>query len=128
MASAPTLPTGAELDILRILWARGPSSVRDVHERLDNDTTYTSTLKLMQMMFAKGYVRRDDAQRQHVYEAVIEQNGTLDGLVSRFVRHVFDGSAGALAVRALGEGSATREELKELKRLIREMERDPDRK
>ncbi|MEO7457163.1 MAG: BlaI/MecI/CopY family transcriptional regulator [Gemmatimonadaceae bacterium] len=120
---ANTLPTVAELSILRVLWMRGPSSVRDVHEEVGGETSYTTTLKLLQMMHAKRLVKRDDSQRQHIYEAGIEEQRTMGGLVSRFVTNVFEGSGGALALRALGEGSATPEELKELKRLIRALER-----
>ncbi|MEO5815952.1 MAG: BlaI/MecI/CopY family transcriptional regulator [Gemmatimonadaceae bacterium] len=118
------LPTGAELEILRVLWAKGPSSVRDVHEIVGGGTSYTTTLKLLQMMHAKRLVTRDDAHRQHIYEAAIDEQRTLDSLVSRFVHNVFDGSAGALALRALGDGSATRDELVQLKRLIRQLEKE----
>ena len=124
MAKTPALPTAAELEILRVLWARGPSSVRDVHDVIGGGTSYTTTLKLLQMMHAKRLVSRDDAQRQHIYEAAVREHPTLDGLVSRFVAHVFDGSGGALALRALGDGSASPEELVELKKLIRQLERD----
>ena len=118
------LPTGAELEILRVLWAKGPSSVRDVHEIVGGGTSYTTTLKLLQMMNAKGLVKRDDAQRQHIYEAAIDEQRTLGSLVTRFVDSVFDGSAGALALRALGDGSASRDELAQLKKLIRQLEKD----
>ncbi|MEP6729765.1 MAG: BlaI/MecI/CopY family transcriptional regulator [bacterium] len=124
MASAPTLPTAAELEILRVLWAKGPSSVRDVHDLIGGGTSYTTTLKLLQMMHAKRLVKRDDARRQHIYEALVDEHRTLDGLVTRFVDHIFEGSAGALALRALGDGSASRAELAELKRLIRQLERN----
>jgi BlaI family penicillinase repressor len=124
MPPAPALPTGAELEILRVLWAKGPSSVRDVHEIVGGGTSYTTTLKLLQMMHAKRLVKRDDAQRQHIYEAAIDEQRTLGSLVSRFVDNVFDGSAGALALRALGDGSASRDELAQLKRLIRQLEKD----
>ena len=120
----PGLPTTAELAILRVLWTRGASSVRDVHDAVGGDTSYTTTLKLMQLMHAKGLVRRDDSQRQHIYEAAIDERETVGGLVSRFMDHVFDGSGGALALRALGEGSVSPKELKKLKRLIRDLERD----
>lgn len=124
MPRTPSLPTGAELEILRVLWAKGPSSVRDVHDLVGGGTSYTTTLKLLQMMHAKRLVKRDDAQRQHIYQAVVDERRTLNGLVSRFIDHVFEGSAGALALRALGEGTASRAELAELKRLIRQRERD----
>lgn len=121
--SRPPLPTDAELEILRVLWARGPSTVRDVHAALGSDTSYTTTLKLLQNMHDKGIVRRDDSRRQHVYEARADEASTLGSLVSRVVDRMFNGSAAALALHALGGRSATREELAELKRLIRAMER-----
>lgn len=106
-----------------MLWTRGPSTVRDVHAALGTDTSYTTTLKLLQNMHAKGIVRRDDSHRQHVYEARADEASTLGSLVSRVVDRLFGGSAAALALHALGGRSASREELAELKRLIRELER-----
>jgi BlaI family penicillinase repressor len=117
------LPTTAELAILKVLWSRGRSSVRDVHDAIGNGTTYTTSLKLLQMMLAKGLVRRDDDQRQHIYEAVVDERSTLGRLVDHFVDQVFEGSAGAMALRALGSGSASREELAHLKRMIKDLER-----
>ena len=113
-ADDPALPTGAELEILRVLWANGPSSVRDVHEIVGGGTSYTTTLKLLQMMHAKRLAARRCAAPAHLCGG--DRDGrTLDSLVSRFVDSVFDGSAGALALRALGDGSASRDELAQLK-------------
>lgn len=120
----PPLPTDAELEILRVLWSRGPSTVRDVHAALGAGTSYTTTLKLLQNMHGKGIVRRDDSRRQHVYEARADEASTLGSLVSRVVDRMFNGSAASLALHALGGRSASREELAELKRLIRAMERE----
>ena len=98
--------------------------MRDVHDAVGGGTSYTTTLKLLQMMHAKRIVKRDDARRQHIYEAAVTEGRTLGALVNRFVDHVFEGSAGALALHALGDGSASRDELTQLKRLIRQLERD----
>ena len=122
--NAVTVPTPAELDILRVLWAKGPSSVRDVHEALDTGTGYTSTLKLMQMMHAKSMVIRDDSARQHIYAAALNEEKTVTTLVNRFAKTIFEGSVGALALHALGNGKTTREELAELKNLIRRKEKE----
>jgi BlaI family transcriptional regulator, penicillinase repressor len=118
-------PTPAELQVLRILWSRGPSNVRDVHEALyaGTDTAYTTTLKLMQNLHAKGLVERDEAQRQHVYAAVAREDDTLQDVVRGLIDRAFDGSAAALAMHALEARSATRAELAELKELIQRLER-----
>lgn len=123
---APTVaPTPAELQVLRILWAKGPSTVRDVHEELysGTDTAYTTTLKLMQNLHAKGLVERDEGQRQHVYAAVAKEDDTLQGMVRGLIDRAFDGSAAALAMHALEAKPASREELADLKELIRRLER-----
>jgi BlaI family penicillinase repressor len=122
MATERRLPSGAELEILRVLWAKGPRTVREVHAALGTDTSYTTTLKLLQKMYAKGIVRRDATARSHVYEAAIEQEPTLTALVRRLTDRLFEGSGAALALRALGDRPVTRDELAALKRLIREKE------
>lgn len=126
MRKSLPLPTDAELDILRVLWTRGASTVRDVHDALGGGTGYTTTLKLLQNMHAKGFVSRDDAQRQHVYAARAAEATTLGAVAARIADRLFGGSAGALALRALGAGSASPAELRELKRLIRDLERRED--
>lgn len=123
-APAPA-PTPAELQVLRILWSRGPSNVREVHEALyaGTATAYTTTLKLMQNLHAKGLVQRDEAQRQHVYVAVAREDETLQDVVRGLIDRAFDGSAASLAMHALEARPATAEELAELKDLIRRLER-----
>ena len=118
-------PTPAELQVLRILWSKGPSNVREVHEALyaGTDTAYTTTLKLMQNLHAKGLVGRDEAQRQHVYSAVARENDTLQGVVRGLIDRAFDGSATALAMHALEARPATAAQLADLKELIGRLER-----
>ncbi len=121
----PTLsPTEAELNILKVLWQRGPSTVRTVHEELYRNTKvgYTTTLKLLQNMFAKGLVKRNEEQRQHVYSATVSKRRTLNELVRRWVDDTFAGSSAALAIRALDLKRVTREELASLKALISRLE------
>lgn len=112
-------PTDAELAILRVLWERGPSTVRQVHEALagTRDTGYTTTLKLMQIMAEKGLVDRNETDRTHVYSASAGQEQTQRVLVKDLVDRAFGGSAAALVLRALAE-STSDDELQEIRRLI----------
>jgi predicted transcriptional regulator len=113
-------PTDTELAILRVLWARGPSTVRQVHEVLSHgrDTGYTTTLKLMQIMGDKGLVTRDESARTHVYTARLSQDQTQRQLVSDLMDRAFGGSATALVMQALSAHPATTEELDEIRQLI----------
>lgn len=119
-------PTPAELQVLRILWGRGPSTVREVHDELyaGTETGYTTTLKLLQNLHAKGLVARDEGQRQHVYSALVSQDDTLQGVLRGLIDRAFDGSGAALAMHALEAKPATPAELAELKELIRRLERE----
>ncbi len=112
-------PTEAELAILRVLWERGPSTVRDVMEVLhvSRGTGYTTTLKLMQIMTGKGLVRRNDAARSHVYEATEPAEATQRKLVGDLLEKAFGGSAQQLVMQALATKRASREELAEIRRL-----------
>jgi BlaI family penicillinase repressor len=112
-------PTEAELAILTVLWERGPSTVRQVHEALADtrDTGYTTTLKLMQIMAEKGLVKRNETARTHVYSAVAGAEQTQRVLVKDLVDRAFGGSAAALVLRALNENTSD-EELREIRKLI----------
>ena len=113
-------PTDAELAILRVLWERGPCTVRQVHESLleARDTGYTTTLKLMQIMAEKGLLTRDESLRTHVYSVRLTQDQTQRQLVSDLMNRAFGGSAAALVMQALNAQSATPEELAEIQQLI----------
>jgi len=119
-------PTEGELAILQELWQGGPSTVRVVNERLNaksvKEIGYTTTLKLMQLMVAKGLVSRDTSSRTHVYVAVLPEEKAQKTLLRRFVDTTFGGSASRLVLRALGDGQASPEELAEIKRLITQLE------
>ena len=117
-------PTEAELEILHILWANGSSSVRFVNEKLceNREVGYTTTLKMMQMMYDKGLLNRDDSTRSHVYEAIYKQEETQQKLLDQFVNTAFKGSAMQLVMQALGNHNATGEELEEIKALIKQIE------
>lgn len=113
-------PTDAELEILRVLWERGPSTVRQVHESLAGarETGYTTSLKLMQIMAEKGLVTRDESSRTHVYAARVSRDATQRQLVRDLLDRAFGGSAAALVLQALSANPASREELSEIQRLI----------
>ena len=119
-ASAPR-PTDAELAILRVLWERGPSTVRQVHEVLVvrvGQTAYTTALKLLQIMTEKGLVRRDDTDRSHVYSPRLSEEQTQRQLVRDLLDRAFGGSSSKLVLQALNARRATPEELGEIRKLI----------
>jgi predicted transcriptional regulator len=125
MTRSPVKPTASELEILRVLWARGPSTVREVHESLSEtkDLGYTTVLKLLQIMTTKGTVRRNETQRAHVYEAVLPAEQTKRQIAGDMLQRVFEGSASQLMIHALAGRTSSPEEITELRRMIDEYER-----
>ena len=115
-----TRPTDAELAILRILWDRGACTVRQVHDELSRErpSAYTTALKMLQIMAQKGLVRRDEADRTHVYQARLTEEQTQRQLVRDLVDRAFGGSASKLVLQALASKRATTEELVEIRKLI----------
>ncbi len=124
--SKPDLPppTESELAILQVLWSRGPSTVRDVHEAMSHNRTtgYTTTLKLMQIMAEKGLVTRDESSRTHIYEAV-NPDLTRQQLVRNLLDRAFGGSAKALVMQALSNNAASAAELADIRKLLDSLER-----
>ena len=120
----PPRPTDAELAILGVLWQRGPSTVRDVHEELNRDgkTGYTTILKLLQIMTEKGLVVRDETQRAHIYEASHSEQKTQRQLLSDLADRAFGGSAAKLVLQALSGRKATAEELGAIRELLEQLE------
>jgi BlaI family penicillinase repressor len=116
-------PTEAELAILHVLWRRGASSVREVWHELGEKTGYTTALKLLQIMFEKGLVRRDERAVTHRYEAAVTKDQTQDRLLRRLLQKAFEGSASQLVLRALSSKAISPEELKTIRRLLAEEER-----
>jgi predicted transcriptional regulator len=110
-------PTDSELAILRVLWERGPSTVRQVHEVIAGDTGYTTTLKLMQIMADKGLVTRNEESRTHIYKAMAGEEQTQNELVKDLVDRAFGGSAATLVMRAISANTSD-EELREIRKLI----------
>lgn len=124
--NGPPRPTDAELGILRVLWQRGPSTVREVQESLNEarPTGYTTVLKTLQIMTEKGLVRRDEEQRAHVYEAQFAQHQTQRQMVGDLLNRVFDGSASNLLMHALAtKKGASPEELSQIRDILDEFER-----
>ena len=117
-------PTESELEILQLLWQKGPSSVRSIHELMSStkDVGYTTTLKIMQIMVEKGIAKRDASARVHIYEAAIDQKATQKTLVNDFLNSAFSGSAKQLILQVLGNHKTSKEELEEIKALIKRME------
>ena len=117
-------PTDAELAILRVLWERGPSTVRDVHEALSGTqaTGYTTVLKLLQIMTDKGLVVRDESQRAHIYEASESQQRTQRQLLADLTDRAFGGSPAKLVLQALNGRKASAEELGEIRALLDRLE------
>jgi BlaI family penicillinase repressor len=117
-----TFPTEAELAILAVLWKRGPSTVREVHEALGREegkgAGYTTTLKQLQVMATKGLVTRDESSRSHVYAARVAEARTKRQLVKNLLERLFDGSPAKLVLQALSIKPASKEELEELRRLL----------
>ena len=111
-------PTNAEVAILRVLWARGPSTVREVAKSMGREGAYTTVLKLMQNMTEKGLVRRDESSRSHVYEATSSQEQTQRQLVTDLLDRVFDGSAARLIMQAVAATKPSDEELAEIRKLL----------
>ena len=124
--ATPQKPTAAELQILQVLWDRGPSTVREVQEALQEEKAlgYTTVLKLMQIMTTKGLVRRNEDQRAHVYEAQQPAEKTKRQLAADMLERVFDGSARELMLHALAAQRSTRQEIEELRNLLDEHERN----
>ena len=118
-----TKPTESELEILQILWEKGNCTVRDVHEILEQnkEAGYTTTLKLMQIMHEKGLVSRDTSAKTHIYKALLNQQKTEQQLVNKMIDNVFNGSAARLVMQALGNHTASRDELDSIKKYLDEL-------
>lgn len=113
-------PTESELEILQILWEKGNCTVRDVHEILERskEAGYTTTLKLMQIMHEKGLVARDTSAKTHIYSALVNQEKTQQQLVNKMIDNVFNGSTARLVMQALGNHSASRDEIDAIKEYL----------
>ena len=113
-------PTESELEILQVLWEKGDATVRDVHEDLSRtkDIGYTTALKLLQIMFEKGLVTRDESAKSHIYKAAVTRERTQKQLVGKMINTLFSGSPGQLVMQALGNHEASADELDQIQKLL----------
>ncbi|MBI3717725.1 MAG: BlaI/MecI/CopY family transcriptional regulator [Sphingobacteriales bacterium] len=120
MSAKQVKPTESELEILQVLWNKEKATVRDVHEELaqQKDVGYTTTLKLMQIMFEKGLVKRDESNKTHIYEPLVSREKTQKQLVGKMVDTLFQGSPTQLVMQALGNHKTSRRELEEIQKLL----------
>lgn len=118
-------PTKSELEILNVLWENGPSTVRFVNDKLNEqrDINYTSTLKMMQIMADKGIVKRDESQMKHIYHVVEEEQKTKSHLLDKFVDSVYQGSAGKLVMQLLGNKKASKEDLASIRAMLDKLDK-----
>ncbi len=119
-------PTESELEILQVLWNNKQASVRTVHEVLlkTKDAGYTTTLKLMQIMFEKGLVTRDDSNKTHIYQPAVSKEKTQKLFVNKMIDTLFAGSSANLVLQALGGHEASKEELNKIQELINQLKKD----
>jgi predicted transcriptional regulator len=113
-------PTESELEILQVLWDKQSATVRDVHEELlkSKEAGYTTTLKLMQIMFEKGLVTRDSSSKTHIYQPAVSKESTQTLFLNRMIDSLFAGSPAQLVMQALGNHKASKEELEEIQRFL----------
>lgn len=119
------IPTKTEMDVLQVLWADGPSTVRYVHDKLNEQkeaVIYTSTLKLMQVMKEKGMLKRDERQMKHIYSAALKEEAVKGNLLGKFVDTMYNGSASSLMMALLGNDKTTAAELKKIKDMLDKMD------
>lgn len=112
------LPTAAELDILAVLWRRGPVTVREVHDELNKASGYTTTQKQMQLMLEKGLLTRTERYGVHIYEAGLPREQTQTQILDDLLNRAFGGSSSALVMRALSTKPASLEELDQIHNMI----------
>lgn len=115
-------PTESELEILQVIWKKGQCSVRDVHEELakNKDAGYTTTLKLMQIMYEKGLVERDTTSKTHLYKALITREKAQNTALDKIIDTVFKGSTADLVIQALGQHRASKDEIDAIKNFLQQ--------
>ena len=119
-------PTESELEILQILWQRQTATVREVHEELAKYKTagYTTTLKLLQIMFEKGIVTRDDSAKTHIYQAALNQKKTQKQFLDKMINGLFSGSSTELVLQALGNQKTSKSELDEIQKYLDDLKKE----
>jgi len=121
-----TKPTESELEILQVLWNEQSATVRTVHEELlkTKDAGYTTTLKLMQIMFEKGLVTRDDSNKTHIYRPAVTREKTQKQFLNKMIDTLFAGSPSDLVLQALGGHAASEEDLEKIQQLITQLKKE----
>lgn len=121
-------PTESELEVLSLLWKNGPLTVRQVHEEVAKQRAvgYTTTLKIMQIMFEKGLLNREKQGKTHLYITKIDQQSTKNGLVSKMIKTVFQGSTKDMVMQALGNAQPSKEELDEIREFMDQLKNKSD--
>ncbi len=121
-----TQPTEVEIQILNLLWELGPTTAREIHNRLSEhkETTYSTTVKMLSVMLGKGLVKRNDSVRPQLYRAAQTQARTQKRMLGDLIEKVYDGSAKSLVMQALSTKDASKEDLAEIRRLIETLEKD----
>jgi BlaI family penicillinase repressor len=119
-------PSDSELEIMQVLWEKGPLTVREVNDFLNEERRvgYTTTLKIMQIMTEKKYLTRDTGQRSHIYSPALRPEEVQDNILDHVIRTVFRGNASSLVLRALGQHRTSPEEVEEIRSLIEDMEKE----
>lgn len=117
-------PTKSELEILQVLWESGPSTVRFVNDKLNEqrEVNYTSTLKLMQIMAEKNLLLRDESSMKHIYRPAEEEDATKTQLLDKFVNTLYNGSPSKLVMQLIGSRETSKQELEELKRILKDLD------
>jgi BlaI family penicillinase repressor len=121
------VPAKSELEVLKILWKNGPSTVRFVHDTLNEEiktVQYTSTLKLMQVMTEKGMLKRDETNMKHIYTSVLEEKKTMGLILEKFIHSMYNGSISSLLVAFLNNHKSSKKELQKVKDLLNKIEKD----
>jgi BlaI family penicillinase repressor len=119
-------PTESEIEVLALIWQQGPLTVRQIYDQIktSRDIGYTTTLKIMQIMFEKGLLERSKQGKTHLYDAVESPNEIQDGLVNKMVKTVFHGSTKDLIMQALGSAKASKAELEEIREYLDKLEKE----
>jgi BlaI family penicillinase repressor len=119
-------PTESELEILQVLWEKKEATVREVHDEISKtkDIGYTTALKLLQIMFEKGLVSRNDSSKTHIYMPAVSREKTQNHLLGKMIDNVFSGSPSQLVMQALGNHKTSREELDEIQKLLDNLRKD----
>lgn len=119
-------PTDGELEILQIIWQNGPSTVKNINEKLNEkkEVGYTTTLKILQIMYEKGLVTRNEDERSHIYASATKENEMQKALVNKLLESAFSGSAAKLVMQALGNSQPSKDELDKIRELLNKIERD----